>query len=250
MKKIIIVSFFLTILITGVCGCETRDGDKIKEIMKTYAEEKYSEEFYVVSFLQARDETWTDILTLSKDEDFIFNVYHSPKDTNFEKLEDDYEQELIDEKIREKLCSENDIKDVNFNVYASFKRDKRLTFENVKNLTADELLSEFTLLQVIGVICFDTPKENARYADEKIYSLYNSVYALGAEKTSFEVVYTDGEVDEKLHKCIFNIRAFYENDWTIYPEVRGYISAIGEIPLEKEEFFKRYKRVGNNRIFP
>lgn len=244
MKKL--EKFFLLIMVLmlmlGAYGCMKSD-DKTLEIMKAYVEEKYGEIYSVEYFVKAVDSTWRDVLTLSKDDDFIFNVYHSPEDTMYEEIFDDYEDEVIDEKIRRYLLEKTGQDELKMNVYVAWGYNKSFTLEEAQEYTVKQLLENIILFKLICVINVEQTKEESVVTEKELYEIYENLFTFNPEKVDFEVVYTKGKADDKLNSCIDNIREKYENDWESYPSVTGYIKVLGAELVEEDEFRAAYKEV-------
>ena len=211
------------VLITGVCGCMKNQNEEVKvENMKSYASNKYGREFTVENFQAAKDETYTNILTLS-DGDYIFNVYQS----GTSEASDDYPLAVINRKFSSQLNSGND-----FDVYANFM------FANGSNITLDYALSssietitnDYSLLKVVVVVLVDQSISDC--ADD-LLDIYRNVMAFNPKYVDFEVIQANS-ISSNLSDILKNLPAFYDNDWKKHSEIISYLS-VAETDIDSSE---------------
>ena len=246
MRRIKSTSLILTVIlfVTMLCGCSSRaeSDDEIIATMKGIIEDRYDEEFEVVNFLRARDSTYTDILTLSNGE-YQINVYHEPENVNYENIYDDYEMEIIDMKLK-KLLFDKNIENVVYNACFMFNYSDEMSVESLKVSSGEEITDKYSLMKIICVINVQTPREGSPISEEEIFEIYSKAISFYPELLEFDVVYTDGESEEILSESVANIRAFYENDWTLYSDTLGYVSTTDMYILNPEDLFDGYKQKG------
>ena len=192
------------------------------ENMKSYASNKYGREFTVENFQAAKDETYTNILTLS-DGDYIFNVYQS----GTSEASDDYPLAVINRKFSSQLNSGND-----FDVYANFM------FANGSNITLDYALSssietitnDYSLLKVVVVVLVDQSISDC--ADD-LLDIYRNVMAFNPKYVDFEVIQANS-ISSNLSDILTNLPAFYDNDWKKHSEIISYLS-VAETDIDSSE---------------
>ena len=241
------IFILMTIVLIGDCGCmnilksNSITDEEVISIMKNIIEERYNEEFEFEDFLRAKDSTYTDILTLSKG-DLIFNAYHNPSDKNYEDIEDDYDLEIMDNKLK-KLIFDNKYDNVNFDIHAMFDRSNGTSVQEAKKLSGEEILDKFRLIKLICVLNIEASRENSPLSEQEIFEIYTNALNFNPEMIDFEVVYSNGKADKKLNRTVSNIKGYYENDWSSYSSTLGYISVSDMSILSTEDLFAKYEEV-------
>lgn len=215
MKIIRAISIILLILITvtGVCGCMKNQNEEVKVgNMKSYASNKYGREFTVENFQAAKDETYTNILTLS-DGDYLFNVYQS----GTSEVSDDYPLAIINRKFSNLLNSGKD-----FDVYTNFMfaNGSDITLDYAKNRSIDTITDDYSLLKVVVIIVVEQSISDC--ADD-LFELYKKVMAFNPKYIDLEVIQTNS-ISSGLNDMLKNLPAFYDNDWNKHSEIVSYLS--------------------------
>ena len=217
MKKIKLISVLLStlIMLLGVCGCMENQNDKLlMENMRRYAENKYGSDFQIKKFQEAKDETYTNILTLS-DGTNIFNVYQRGDSEMF----DDYAKAVVNKKYADLL--RRNIGD-GFNVYVNlmFINGNNITLEYAKEHEISAIFNDYSLLKIVAVVVLN---ENIEDVSEKVFSVYQSIMVSEPKYIDFEVIQVNS-MGEDLNDMLENLPAFYDNDWKKYSEVIDHLS--------------------------
>lgn len=247
MKKIknavFIVAFVLGLV--GMSGCaNTEKHQNNRKIMKQYAEEKYGKEFEELSYLFAQDDYSTDRLALSDGKDFIFNVYHRPKDENFESLYDDY----IEEAVNQKFCDYFAEKGVflfegaTYNLMVSLGNTEPLSLDEVRGKTAAELREEYGV-NYINLLCVVEADRGFIWDHAKqFYAIYNYLEEMSLNGVQMHIV-VGKTSDKALMRCVKNPNLFYEDDWQTYKSVKEYLSITERGISDLNEFMSHTKKV-------
>lgn len=218
------------VLITGVCGCMKNQNEEVKaENMKSYAFNKYGREFTVENFQAAKDETYTNILTLS-DGDYIFNVYQS----GTSEPSDDYPLAVINRKFSSQLNSGND-----FDVYANFifANGSNITLDYAHSSSIETITNDYSLLKVVVVILVDQSISDC--ADD-LFDIYRNVMTFNPKYVDFEVIQANS-ISSNLSDILKNLPAFYDNDWKKHSEISSYLSVAKTDIDSSEELVKGVK---------
>lgn len=184
------------------------------ENMKSYASNKYDREFTVHGFQAARDETYTNILTLS-DGYHIFNVYQSGDS----EASDDYPLAIVNKKLTEVLKENTNC---GHDVFANFifANGDNITLDYAKNSKASTIVAEYPLLKVVVVVAVD---KNISDCSQNLFSVYKEVMAFDPKYIDFEVVQVN-KISSSLGCMLKNLPAFYDSNWEKYPEVISHLS--------------------------
>lgn len=218
------------VLITGVCGCMKNQNEEVKvENMKSYASNKYGREFTVEDFQAAKDETYTNILTLS-DGDYIFNVYQS----GTSEASDDYPLAVINEKFSVQL---NNGKDFDVYVNLLFANGSNITLDYAQNSSIDTITEDYSLVKVVAVIVVNQGISDC--ADD-LFELYREIMAFDPKYIDFEVIQAN-IVSSNLSEMLKNLPAFYDNDWKKHSEIVSYLSVTETDINSSDELIKGVK---------
>lgn len=186
---------------------------KISEI-KEVIEERYNEEFSVVYFQPALDETYDNVLSLSNKDGVVFNAYQ--KD-GYE-VDDNYYESLINAKLTTyvkdslNLSSNLDVIMLGLVQYGSI-----LTEEFVKNYVPST--SDKIFIKVIAVVVVN---DEIAKNKEELFDIYNEVLKFDPKVIEFEVI-SVSEMGEKLSKVINNPMGYYTNHWDEFKEIESYL---------------------------
>ena len=219
MKKIKLISVLLSILIIllGVSGCMENQNDKLlKEDMKHYAENKYGRDFQLKKFQEAKDETYTNILTLS-DGIHIFNVYQRGDSEMF----DDYAKAVVNKKFADSL-RKNYGDDFSIYVNLMFTNGNNITLEYAKGNEVSTILNDYSLLKIVAVLVLN---DSIEASSQKVFSAYRSITEFDPKYIDFEVIQVNN-MGEDLNDMLENLPAFYDNDWKKYSEVIDHLSVL------------------------
>ena len=211
-KNFIFLLVFI-VLITGMCGCKKTQNEKvIAENMKSYASNKYDCEFTVENFQAAKDETYTNILTLG-DGEHIFNVYQS----NASEMSDDYPLVVVNRKFSDKLNGSNTY-DVFVNLM--FANGNNITLNYAKSNSIETIAKDYSLLKVTVVVVVE---KNITDSENELFDIYNDVMAFNPKHIDFEVIQVDS-ISSNLNDMLKNLPAFYDSDWKKHSEIISYLS--------------------------
>lgn len=209
------VLFFLIIfLVIGVYGCMKNQNVEAKmEDLENYASNKYGREFTIINFQAAKDETYTNILTLS-DGEYIFNIYQSGDN----KASDDYPQSVVNQKMINYL--KDDI-NYEYDIFANFMftNGNEMSLEYVEESIASTILSDYSLLKIVIIIRVDS---GISEHSDSLYNIYKEAMNLNPKYIDFEVIQTD-DMSIDLKDMLNNLPAYYENEWNKYPEIEEYL---------------------------
>lgn len=199
------------------------------ENMKSYASNKYGREFTVEDFQAAKDETYTNILTLS-DGNYIFNVYQS----GTSEASDDYPLAVINEKFSVQLNNGKD-----FDVYVNFlfANGSNITLDYAENSSIDTITEDYSLVKVVAVIVVDQSISDC--ADD-LFELYREVMAFAPKYIDFEVIQANS-ISSNLSDMLKNLPAFYDNDWKKHSEIVSYLSVTETDINSSNELIKGVK---------
>ena len=184
------------------------------ENMKSYASNKYGREFTVENFQAAKDETYTNILTLN-DGEYIFNVYQSGS----EEASDDYSQAIVNKKLVNYLKTNTN---PSFEMFTNFMfaNGHNMTLEYAKDSDVSTILGDYSLLKIVLVVKVDGNISD--YSDD-LFNIYTEAMALTPKYIDFEVIQAD-VMSSNLNDMLNNLPAFYDNAWDKYSEIKAHIS--------------------------
>ena len=199
----------------GVCGCMDNHNSELKvENMKNYAQSKYGYEFTVEYFQEAKDETYTNILSLS-DGEHIFNVYqggdHEPSD--------DYPMIIASKKMVDTLKKTENL---GYDIYGyfMFSNLNAKSLDYIKESDAETIHNDNKLLKTIVIVRVD---DDLSKCSEALFDIYKGIMAYNPKYIDFEVIQTC-DVSAELRDTLSNIPALYDNTWDKYPEIKTYLS--------------------------
>lgn len=199
------------------------------ENMKSYASNKYGREFTVEDFQAAKDETYTNILTLT-DGNYIFNVYQS----GTSEASDDYPLAVINEKFSVQL---NNGKDFDVYVNLLFANGSNITLDYAQNSSIDTITEDYSLVKVVAVIVVNQSISDC--ADD-LFELYREVMAFDPKYIDFEVIQANS-ISSNLSDMLKNLPAFYDNDWKKHSEIVSYLSVTETDINSSNELIKGVK---------
>lgn len=213
-----------------------------KETMLEYAHEKYGSNYNVVSFTEARNSTFTDVLVMTDGEGFTFNVYHDPSDKAYERIYDDYIEELVDEKLRLLLLEQHDLGQIDFNVRVVLSDIYKASPDEIQQMSLDKIFSSYNLLKIICVLDTGMDKGASTVDEQTLFGLYRDLVGYQPKHLEYTVLYT--QLDDDLETCISNIRKDYDNNWEKYTSVSGYIFTKDLTLQDAQHMMDLYKEVG------
>ncbi len=242
LRKALLV-FVIVIAVTGLCGCMNKENEEVTaENLKRYATDKYGKDFAVENFQAAKDETYTNILTLS-DGEYLFNVYQSAGS----EVSDDYPQVIVNQKIRDLLLSKCGSA---FEIYGNFilSDGNNMTLDYAIENDVSAVLKDHALVKAVVVI--KTDKELAALQEE-LYRIYRETLELSPKYIDFEVIKV-GSASTDLKDMLLNLPAFYDGTWSKYPEIESYVSITETDILSASELLKDviHLRSSTNEILP
>lgn len=184
--------------------------ESIKKVMMEYAVDKYGCEFSVESYQVAKDETYSNILSLN-DGTVVFNVYQS------EDLEcsDDYAKAIINKKVKEMIESDFDIF-----INCILKNGSELSYEYASKRDVMDILSNYSLLKLIVVVKVD---EDISNLSDELYYIYKEAMNLTPKYIDFEVIEVE-KTSNELNSILNNLLGFYSNDWNKFSEIISYLA--------------------------
>ncbi len=198
----------------GVCGCAKQESAQERmHSMQSYAAEKYETDFAVEDFQAAKDETYTDILTLS-DGEHRFHVYQDPGG----EPSDDYPQVVINTKICSWLQSQCG---TDFELYGNFilADAADLTLDEAMHKDTAAFLKQHDFMKAIVIV--KTEQDIAALSQE-LYRVYQETIGLTPQYIDFEVIQA-GRIGAELEKMLLNLPALYDSEWSRHPEIEAYI---------------------------
>ena len=199
----------------------------IKEII----EQRYNEEFTVEYFQPAKDETYTDILTVSNKNGIIFNAYQNNDESD---ITDDYPEAIINSKLKEYLTSCASSK-LDINVLGILSYGSVLDIDYANNYTVSTSNKEFIKLVTIVSLNGDITSHK-----DELFRIYSEMIKFESNLIEFEVVSVSGENDE-LSKVIKNPLGYYNNNWDEFNEVESYLDIKDKNITSPEDLVKEVK---------
>ncbi len=237
MKKFLAV-LLIFVSLTEICGCVNSKQETENKInsMQAFAEDKYNKEFKYEYFVEAFDETYTNILSLS-DGEVVFNVYkNEPEDVFY----DDYNSATLNKKFIEYIKNENNFSNSNIEIYSHIMLVGRelYDYKYVTENTMDEIIEENEFMKIILIVKID----DIETSKQSIFELYNSVCNLSPEYIDFQIIDVS-ETNENLEKMLNNLPGHYSNDWDKYKEIEAYVSINEKDITTKEELFENVVKI-------
>lgn len=181
----------------------------IKEII----EQRYNEEFTVEYFQPAKDETYTDILTVSNKDGVIFNAYQTNDESD---ITDDYPEAIINAKIKDYIVSATGVS-FDINVLGILSDGSVLDIEYANNYSASTTNNDF--IKMVAIISL---KGNIASQKDELFKVYSEMVKFNTNLIEFEVISISEESDE-LSKVINNPLGYYDNNWDEINGVENYL---------------------------
>lgn len=206
--------------------------DKKIESMTNYAVEKYGKDFSVKYFQEAKDSSYTNILTLS-DGVHLFNVYQSG---DSKEITDDYARVIIDKKFSDHLSQSDVLSDDSMEFYSRIMltSDMVLDYEFASTNNIDLILQQCDIQKIILVIRISDAIEQHK---DELFAIYEDILAFEPKYIDLEVISSKEESDE-LKKALTNLTAYYDSDWNKYSEIKAFLS-ITEKDIQSAEMLVR-----------
>ena len=202
------------ILILGVCGCMEQKNHEFEiSNIKEIIEQRYNEEFTVEYFQPAKDETYTDILTVSNKDGVIFNAYQTNDESD---ITDDYPEAIINAKIKDYIVSATGVS-FDINVLGILSDGSVLDIEYANNYSVSITNNDF--IKMVAIISL---KGNIASQKDELFKVYSEMVKFNTNLIEFEVVSISEESDE-LSKVINNPLGYYDNNWDEINGVENYL---------------------------
>lgn len=202
------------ILILGVCGCMEQKNHEFEiSNIKEIIEQRYNEEFTVEYFQPAKDETYTDILTVSNKDGVIFNAYQTNDESD---ITDDYPEAIINAKIKDYIVSATGVS-FDINVLGILSDGSVLDIEYANNYSASTTNNDF--IKMVAIISL---KGNIASQKDELFKVYSEMVKFNTNLIEFEVISISEESDE-LSKVINNPLGYYDNNWDEINGVENYL---------------------------
>lgn len=234
-KNRFVLVLFTVLMILGMSGCiNEKKSEETKNIIYESVKSKYNRDFTIEYFRQARDSTYTNILTLS-DGTHIFNAY---KKENDEYVSDNLIDVVLSKKITDDIIVDSGLSDADLKVYseALLEKKKNYALDDALSLEADDVLSDNTLIKLVLIVCSTDPLES--YKDQ-LFNLYKSAITHNPEVIDIELVQTKNVDDPDLLKMLNNLPAHYDDEFERFNSVIEYYS-IKDLDLTScDELFRR-----------
>lgn len=194
-------------------GNEVKYENDYKSEMLGYAENKYSKEFSITNFTEAKDETYTNILSLS-DGEVVFNVYKQGDD----EITDDYPQSVMNKKIADNIKNDSG---VNYKIYVNglFMHAPDMTLKYARSESLSDVLNDYDILKIILIVKVD----DISACKDDLFSLYKAAINIEPKYIDFEVIQTD-TMGSELEEMLNNLPGYYDNSWEKYSEIEKYLS--------------------------
>ena len=222
-KSRFVLIIFAVLMILGMYGCINETSKEIsketKNIIYESVKSKYNRDFTIEYFRQAKDSTYTNVLTLS-DGTHIFNAY---KKENDEYVSDNLIDVVLSKKIIDDIIVDSDISDTDLKVYgeALLEKKKNYTLGDALSLEADDALSDNTMIKLVLIVCSTEHLESYK---GQLFNLYKSVIARNPEAIDVELVQTKDVDDPELSKMLNNLPAHYDDSFERFDSVIEYYS--------------------------
>ena len=205
----------MLIICLSAVGCSGGKRTDHMDEMKRYAEQKYGESFETVSYRAAKDETYYDVLVLSKN-GIRFNVLRSAEGD----FSDTYPAAVINEKMTGyfKDLDAFGLKDREFYLDVFPGGDEAVDIDFASN--SAEKIAEYGFDRLTAVILTE---QDIKSQKEALYKTYSAFSGLNPKHFSFEVLQIEKK-DEKLMDMLNNMTGTYENDWNSFSGIRSWLS--------------------------
>lgn len=199
----------------------------IKEII----EQRYNEEFTVEYFQPAKDETYTDILTVSNKDGVIFNAYQTNDESD---ITDDYPEAIINKKLKDYIVSATGVSS-DINVLGILSDGSLLNIEYANKYSVSTANNDFVKLVAIISLKGDIASQK-----DELFKVYSEMVKFNSNLIEFEVISISKESDE-LSKVINNPLGYYDNNWDEINGVENYLDVKSKDITSPDDLVKEVR---------
>ena len=199
----------------------------IKEII----EQRYNEEFAVEYFQPAKDETYTDILTVSNKDGVIFNAYQTNDESD---ITDDYPEATINKKLKDYIVSATGVSS-DINVLGILSDGSLLDIEYANKYSVSTANNDFVKLVAIISLKGDIASQK-----DELFKVYSEMVKFNSNLIEFEVISISKESDE-LSKVINNPLGYYDNNWDEINGVENYLDVKSKDITSPDDLVKEVR---------
>jgi len=199
----------------------------IKEII----EQRYNEEFTVEYFQPAKDETYTDILTVSNKDGVIFNAYQTNDESD---ITDDYPEAIINKKLKDYIVSATGVSS-DINVLGILSDGSLLDIEYANKYSVSTANNDFVKLVAIISLKGDIASQK-----DELFKVYSEMVKFNSNLIEFEVISISKESDE-LSKVINNPLGYYDNNWDEINGVENYLDVKSKDITSPDDLVKEVR---------
>ena len=220
------------ILILGVCGCMEQKNNEFEiSNIKEIIEQRYNEEFTVEYFQPAKDETYTDILTVSNKDGVIFNAYQTNDESD---ITDDYPEAIINKKLKDYIVSATGVSS-DINVLGILSDGSLLNIEYANKYSVSTANNDFVKLVAIISLKGDIASQK-----DELFKVYSEMVKFNSNLIEFEVISISKESDE-LSKVINNPLGYYDNNWDEINGVENYLDVKSKDITSPDDLVKEVR---------
>jgi len=220
------------ILILGVCGCMEQKNNEFEiSNIKEIIEQRYNEEFTVEYFQPAKDETYTDILTVSNKDGVIFNAYQTNDESD---ITDDYPEAIINKKLKDYIVSATGVSS-DINVLGILSDGSLLDIEYANKYSVSTANNDFVKLVAIISLKGDIASQK-----DELFKVYSEMVKFNSNLIEFEVISISKESDE-LSKVINNPLGYYDNNWDEINGVENYLDVKSKDITSPDDLVKEVR---------
>lgn len=199
----------------------------IKEII----EQRYNEEFTVEYFQPAKDETYTDILTVSNKDGVIFNAYQTNDESD---ITDDYPEAIINKKLKDYIVTATGVSS-DINVLGILSDGSLLDIEYANKYSVSTANNDFVKLVAIISLKGDIASQK-----DELFKVYSEMVKFNSNLIEFEVISISKESDE-LSKVINNPLGYYDNNWDEINGVENYLDVKSKDITSPDDLVKEVR---------
>lgn len=199
----------------------------IKEII----EQRYNEEFTVEYFQPAKDETYTDILTVSNKDGVIFNAYQTNDESD---ITDDYPEAIINKKLKDYIVSATGVS-FDINLLGILSDGSVLGIEYANNYSVSTTNNDF--IKMVAIISL---KGDIASQKDELFKVYSEMVKFNSNLIEFEVISISKESDE-LSKVINNPLGYYDNNWDEINGVENYLDVKSKYITSPDDLVKEVR---------
>ena len=199
----------------------------IKEII----EQRYNEEFAVEYFQPAKDETYTDILTVSNKDGVIFNAYQTNDESD---ITDDYPEATINKKLKDYIVSATGVSS-DINVLGILSDGSLLDIEYANKYSVSTANNDFVKLVAIISLKGDIASQK-----DELFKVYSEMVKFNSNLIEFEVISISKESDE-LSKVINYPLGYYDNNWDEINGVENYLDVKSKDITSPDDLVKEVR---------